>query len=116
MARTALTPITAPGSYGGTWTEITWTAADASNFNSFSLTGRELLLIYNSSADTGYDVTLTSVDDRYGRSENVGPTEVAFGDYMMFGPIALEGWQQTDGSFYLTAENAAIKFAVIRLP
>lgn len=116
MARTALTPITAPGAYGGAWTEISFTAADVANMNLFQLTGRELLLMYNSSADTAYWVTLTSVDDSFGRQEHITQVDIPFGDYMMFGPIAIPGWQQTDGAFYLAAENAAILFAVIRLP
>ncbi len=116
MARTAITKTTAPGAYGGAWEELTLAAADVENGNNFVLTGREILVMYNSSADTAYYVTLTSVDDRFGRSEDITQVDIPFGDYMIFGPIPLEGWQQTDGTFYVDAENAAILLGVIVLP
>lgn len=91
------------------------TAADTSNKNSFPLTGREVVIAHNTGA-SAYTVTITSVDDRYGRSEDISAESIAAGDIRVYGPgLALEGWQQTDGSLYLEANNAAVKFGVLRL-
>lgn len=112
MARQSLTPATMPGSYG-TWTVFTFAAADASNKEQFTLSPGDILIIFNSGA-TPRNVTLTSVADRLGRTKDVGPTAVAAGAYAVFGPIQLEGWQQTDGKFYLEAAHAEVKYAILR--
>jgi hypothetical protein len=112
MARTALTPIAAPGGYAAALTAITWTAADVANGNAFTLTGGEMILVNNTDA-ASHNVTLTSVNDPYGRSGTVTEA-VAAGVYKMFGPAKILGWQQSDGKFYLSADHAGVKFAIIR--
>jgi hypothetical protein len=112
MPRVTLTKTNAPGAYAGTSTAVTLTAADTTNKEQFSLTGRELLLIHNTGG-SAYTWTATSVDDRLGRSENVAAESIAAGAIRVFGPIALEGWQQTDGNIYIEASNAAVQFGVI---
>lgn len=116
MVRTAVTTTTAPGAYGGAWTELTLAAGDVANGNDFTLTGREILVMYNSSADTAYYVTLTSVAAAgTNRTGDITEVDIPFGEYHIFGPIGLDGWQQTDGKFYVNVENAAILLGVIRL-
>lgn len=116
MARGALTKTTAPGGYAGSWTAVTMNSGNATDGHYFALTGRELLVMTNTSTDTNYWVTLTSVDDPYGRSESITQVDIAFGATVVFGPIPLIGWQQTNGQFYVDVENAAIKIGVITLP
>lgn len=115
MARTALTKTTIPSPYAGAGVAITMTAADTSNQNSFPLTGREIVIAWNSGA-TSRTVTVTSVDDRYGRQENISAEAIAAGAIRVYGVgLALEGWQQTDGNLYLEASNAEVKFGVLKL-
>lgn len=120
MAATAL-PIVSPlGPYpalpvAATGADFVFTAADAVNGNSFASTGRELLLVNNSGASP-YTVTVASVADGLKRSGDITAYSVAAGLFSMFGPFSQPGWQQTDGTVHVTASNAAIKFAVVRLP
>lgn len=116
MARQTLPKTTAPGAYSGAWADVTWTAADSTDKEQFALTGRELVLIRNTSEDTPYYVTITSVDDPTGRSRHISQVDIPFGDTVAWGPTAVDGWRQTDGNLYLEAENAAIEYAVITLP
>lgn len=116
MPRQTLTKTTAPGAYSGAWTAVTFTAAIFADKEQFALTGRELLLIRNTSADTAYYVTITSVDDPTGRSRDITTIDIAFGATVVWGPTKVDGWKQTDGNLYLEAENTAIQYAVITLP
>ncbi len=116
MARTVLTKTTIPSPYAGAGVAVTMTAADTTNQNSFPLTGREIVIAWNSGASSR-TVTITSVDDRYGRSEHITAEAIAAGAIRVYGPgLALEGWQQTDGSLYLEANNAEVKFGILTLP
>lgn len=120
MTATAL-PIVSPlGSYpslpiAATGADFVFTAADASNGNSFVSTGRELLLVQNSGASP-YTVTISSVADNLQRTGDITTYSVGAGLFSMFGPFSQPGWKQTDGTVHVTASNAAIKFAVVRLP
>jgi hypothetical protein len=120
-ARTALTVQDIKGAFaaiavGGA--DITFAAADATSKNYFPCTGKEILIAYNSDEANPYTVTITSVDDEKGRSEDIAAYSLAAGDYAVFG-VGLtnaKGWKQTSGQIYLEASNEAVKFAVLRLP
>lgn len=115
MPRTALTVTTIPSPYGGAGVAVTMDAADTSNQNRVPLTGREIIIAQNTGG-APYTVTVTSVDDRYGRSEDISAESIAAGAIRVYGVgLALEGWQQTDGNLYLQASNAAVKFGVLKL-
>lgn len=110
------TPATiAPGAYGGVSNAVTLTAADTTNKNMFTMTGKDLLIIQNTGGSAA-TWTATSVADPYGRVGNIAAESIAAGAIRVFGPIPLEGWAQTDGKFYLEASANTVKFAVIRLP
>jgi hypothetical protein len=120
LAATALPIISPLGSYPAlplvaTSADFVYTAADASNGNSFVSTGRELVLV-NNSGGSAYTVTFTSVVDSVNRTGDITTYSVGAGLFSVFGPFAMNGWKQTDGTVHVTASNAAIKFAVIRLP
>lgn len=119
MARTNIT-VQSPGALlagapsAGALT-ATWTAADTSNNNMFDLTGKEVLLVQNTHASSAYTFTITSVADRNGRTGDITTYSLAAGETAVVGPIPTEGFQQTGtdkGKIYLTASNAAVKFAV----
>ena len=115
MPRIDIPVTTAPGGYSGASAAVTFTTADTVNFNQFSLTGREVVLIRNNGVGAA-TWTATSVDDRLGRREDITAESIAAGATRVFGPASAEGWRQTDGKFYLQASSADVSFAVIRLP
>ena len=120
MAATAL-PIVAPlGSYPAlpitaTGADFVFTAADSVNGNSFVSTGRELLLVHNTGG-SAYTVTVSSVADGLARTGDITAYSVGAGLFSMLGPFLQPGWQQSDGTVHVTASNAAVTLAVIRLP
>lgn len=97
--------------------DITLTAADVANGNSFQCTGKEILIVQNSGASP-YTVTVLSVADEKSRTGDHGPYTLAAGEFAVFteGLTMGLGWRQTNGLVYLAANNAAVKFCVIRLP
>jgi len=98
--------------------DFTLAAGDAVNGNSFVCTGKELLIVNNSDGALPYYVTISSVDDEKGRSEDITQYSLAAGDYAVFG-VGLtnsKGWKQTSGVINIAVENAAVLVAVLRLP
>lgn len=98
--------------------DFVWTAADVANGNSFACTGKELLLVRNSHATTAYTVTITSVADEKNRSEDISAYSLAAGDFAVFGVglTTAAGWRQTTNVINISGNNAAIEFAILRLP
>jgi len=115
MARTVLTVTNVPSPYAGASAAVTMSAGDTANKTSVRRTGREIV-IDPDPGGSSRTVTITSVDDRYGRSEDIAAESIAAGAIQVYGPgLALEGWQQTDGSLYLEANHAEVKFGILRL-
>ena len=118
MARTPLTKSTPLGSLPATLplvansADLTMTAADVGNGNSFVASGKDLVIVQNSHASTTYTVTVTSVA-KDGRTGDITTYSLAAGVIAVFGPLQTPGWRQTDGSVYLAGSNAAIKFGII---
>jgi hypothetical protein len=75
---------------------------------------RDILLAQNSDPTNPYTVTLTSASDSHKRTGDVTAYTLQAGDISVFGPFELEGWRQTDGYFYLEANNAAVKFGILK--
>jgi len=113
MARTALTAIALGGPLDYDGVGLTWTAADPTNKNQVTLTGREILLVRNDNVGT-QAVTITSVADPYGRTKDMTKT-VGIGGYHSFGPFTREGWS-TGGQLLIDAAAADVFFCVVRLP
>lgn len=115
MARVAVTKTPAPGSYAGTSTVLTMGNGSTGDGLYLALTGKEVLVIQNTNVGA-QTWTATSVANSYGRTEDITAESIAAGAIRIFGPVALEGWQQTNGQFYFTASSTDIKFGVIVLP
>ena len=119
MTRTALTPAQLLGSLSSAYTAGAATfnpvACDASNGNSVPVSGRDLLMLWNSGA-SGYTVTITSAPDYDGRTSDIAAYSLAQNDHVFFGPLLLDGWRQADGNIYLTSNSALLKVAVLRVP
>lgn len=115
----ALTPVTIIGPFaavGAGAADFTF-AAGSTDTDTFACTGRQILLAFNSGGSP-YTITITSVDDSFGRSEDITAYSLAAGDYAVFG-VGLTnqaGWKQTNGTIIVDVENAAVKWAVLTLP
>jgi hypothetical protein len=121
MAETAITiqSVTAPfAAVTAGSADFTFAAGDVANGNSFVCTGKEVLLAYNSDGANPYYVTISSVDDEKGRSEDITQYSLAAGDYAVFG-VGLtnsKGWKDTGGLINIAVENVAVQVAVLRIP
>ena len=115
--RVNLTAISAGMALPTATTSLTFTAADAANKNSLTMTGdsNDLLIVRNSGAGTRY-VTVTSVaDPRTGRTGDQ-TYYIGAGLSIILGPFPIDGWRQTsDGKLYFEGEHAEILFAHVRI-
>jgi hypothetical protein len=117
--RVSITPQTPKGPYPGTVNAgdlaLTFTAADATNFNQFAAVGNEILIVQNTDA-ASQTVTFTSRADNFGRSGDVGPYTLTTGTFAVFNfRNANQGWIQADGNVYFQASTTTVKFAVLRV-
>lgn len=116
MAETALTKTVALGSYQSDITTLTMIAADTVNQNSFIASGKDLVILHNTGA-AQRTVTITSVaDPSYGRSGDVSAVTIEIGEYCIFGPMKLPGWENTDGLILIESNHAEVKIGVVTLP
>lgn len=93
--------------------DFVWTTADNVNFDQFALTGRELILINNTSGGA-LTVTLTSAPDPQGRTADITTYSVGAGLYSAFWVGKIDGWNQA-GQFFMTSSAATMKYAIFRI-
>jgi hypothetical protein len=94
---------------------IAWQTATVGG-EKFVCTGREILLMRN---DAGSNtVTISSVDDPKGRSENLAAYAITGSEIAAWcgGLTNAKGWKQTNGTIIATASSTDVSFAVLRLP
>jgi hypothetical protein len=97
--------------------DITFAACTETDGDVFVCTGREILLFSNTNVGA-QTVTITSVDDEKGRSENITDYSLAAEDYAAFG-VGLtnsKGWKSSAGEIRITASSEDVLVAVLRLP
>lgn len=111
---TALTEQAINGPYDDALTAITWEAADVGSGNEFTLTGNEIILVRNTDA-SAHNVTLTSVADPFGRTGDISSESIAADEYKAFKATEIQGWRQSDGKFYLSADDTTVEFAILKL-
>lgn len=93
---------------------ITWTACDNVNGNSFTSTGREILLVNNTAGSSG-TFTVSSVPDSLGRSDtSLTAYSLAAAGYAAVQMKFTTGWLQSGGTINLSCSAATMKFAVIQ--
>ena len=119
MPRTAQ-PIIAPkGPFPGTIApldlDFIFTAADDVNLDDFVFTGRELILINNTTGGA-LTITLTSAPDPQGRTEDIAIYSVGAGLFSQFWAGSKIGWDQVGGKFFLEASAVGVEFAIVRIP
>lgn len=94
-------------------TAVSWQPADVANGNAFRVTGREVLLVYNS-GDTAANLTIASIQDPYRRERDISES-IPANAYYLYGPFSLEAWRQSDGNVYVNATSANVRFLLISL-
>ena len=122
MSQTALTPVTLKeNNYAVTAGDlnITLTAMDASNGNSFVATGQEILLFANTDTST-HTITITSTADTIGRTDSSLTTytvPVASGGTSGISIIQMKyltGWIGAGSVVTMSTSSALVKVAVLR--
>ena len=119
MATVALTVKECPGKYTipiANAADFTFAACDASLGNHYVANGREIVLAQNSDVSNPYTVTITSQADEYGRTGHITTYSLAAAEFGVFGPFPKSGWANGASQVLISGSNAAIKFAVIRIP
>lgn len=117
MARTPITPEILPVEFPLTEEVLGWTNADVANGNAFTWTGKEILLVWNSDGAVARNVTIQSVavNGRLDPKHNIAQS-IPFGEYRVYN-FRGQGWKQSaDGFVYVSGDNAAVRFVVLRLP
>lgn len=113
MPRTDLTKTTRPGSYDVDGAVLTMAAGDVANGNAFASSGNDLVICHNTNAGA-QSVTIQSVADERGREGDLTKS-IAAGAYHVFGPIATNGFRQTDGKIYVDVAHAEVFVGVVAL-
>jgi hypothetical protein len=93
--------------------DFVFTACDAVNFDEFTFTGRELLLVTSSGTLT---FTLESVADGQNRTGDITTYAMTIGEYAAFWFGSKPGWEQSGGKVFLKGSTTGISFAVVRIP
>lgn len=104
---------TGPTPYAAAAVEFLWTASTPAG-DTVALTGREILLVWNSGA-TPRTFTVNSQPDPYGREADIVAQSLAAGEFAVLGPIPLTGWANSTKQLELLSSHAEIKYAVITL-
>lgn len=119
MARKVIPVIIPKGPYPGTVAanalDFVFTTADSTNFDEFAFTGRELIVVRNSTAGA-LTFTLESSADPQGRLSDITAYSLAAGEFGVFWAGALPGWNQGSGLFFLRSSASTMDYAIIRIP
>lgn len=112
----SLTKTSMTGPTADSLDSLTFSAASGSG-DVFTHTGREILLVRNNSG-TDQTVTVTSVEDDLGRTEDISSETVSGDNQGTVKAIELtqrEGWTDTNGEVSVSASTTDIEYAVIQL-
>lgn len=114
--RVDLTPTIPPGLFTTDGVVVSMLSAANPDSNSVTMTGhgRNLLIAHNTGGSTR-NVSITSVADSHGRTGTVEDT-IDPGEIKIYGPLALEGWRQSNGKVHFGADHTDVEFGVINLP
>ena len=120
MARTAITKQTIITPFEAVTAgdlDITFAASDGTGGNSYTCTGKELLIAFNDGT-AALTMTIDSVDDEKGRQDDITTYSLAVGDYaaVSVGMTTSKGWQQSGGTINVDTSSADVLLAVLVLP
>ena len=118
MARKQIPIISPLGPYPGTVAanalDIVFTTADSVNFDQFNFTGRELIIVRNSTGGA-LTFTLESTADPQGRIADITAYSLAAGEFGCFWAGQLPGWNNA-GQFFLRSSASTMDYAIIKIP
>jgi hypothetical protein len=119
MPRKQIPVITPLGPYPGTVAanalDFVFTTADNTNFDQFNFTGRELILVRNSTGGA-LTFTLESVADDKGRTGDITAYSLSAGELACFWTgNGLVGWNNA-GQFFLRSSAATMDYAIFKIP
>jgi hypothetical protein len=115
MPRSDITRTAAPGSRASAGSALTFLTGDPANNHRIKATGREMLLVRNSSGTTAYPVTVLSTPDPNNRKGDITSQMIPANGFAIFGPWDIAGWSN-NGYIEVNITNAALLLAVIVLP
>jgi len=98
--------------------DVTFTAGDTDT-DTIATNGRDIILAWNTDGVNPYTVTISSVVDETNRTADITAYSLAAGDIAAFscGLTSSLGWKDAStGLITVDVENAAVKWAIIRLP
>jgi hypothetical protein len=114
MGRVNIAAVALPGPFEVTPATLTFTALDATNFNMTTVSGKLMIIFFNSGA-VSRDCIVTSVADERGRTGDK-TFALAAGAYKAVTVIGA-GWMQSSGAdkgkVYYQGAHAEVKVAVI---
>ena len=118
MARKQI-PVTIPfGPYPGTVVanqlDTVFTVADNVNFDQFVFTGRELIIVRNSTGGA-LTFTLESVADPQGRLSDITTYSLGAAEFALFWAGNMTGWNN-GGQFFLRSSAATMDYLIVRIP
>lgn len=96
--------------------DVTFTAGDPVDGDSFVHTGRELIIVRNVHVTDPFNLTVKASANRFRRTGTDIVYAIAAGVTSTFGPFPLEGWRQVDGKMWIDVEDASLEIGVLRLP
>lgn len=94
--------------------DFVFTTADSVNFDQFNFTGRELIIIRNSTAGA-LTVTLESAADPQSRTGDVTTYSIGVAEFAVFWVGNLVGWNNA-GQFFFRSSASTMDYAIIRIP
>lgn len=100
------------GPYNDAPLVVTQLAADVANKERAVFFAGIMVLAHNTEAVTARNVTISSVENAHGRTNNETRQMVA-GEIAIFGPYKADGWIN-DGELHFEADSANVKFAVLK--
>lgn len=113
----AVTPIGPyPVSVAANDLDVSWTAADEINNNTFASTGKEILLLRNVSSSTILGVTLISVADNLNRKNDIVDYQIGTNEFAAFKFSNTVGWKNTAGNVVIDSSSSEIEFLLIQFP
>lgn len=117
MARTALTPVALPSNWSTTPVSLNLVASDATNNNSVSLTGDQVLLVQNTDTVAhAFTVHSSGSGLADGRTGDIAAFSVPAGGIYVTQRFPIAGWIQSDGTLWIDTTSPLLKFAVLTLP
>lgn len=102
------TPVTIPHRFAEAGVAFTFAAAPTSPTAIDWMPG-DILIAFNSSADTAYTITIVSNPKSRRASTTITTESIAFGAYRVYPRFP----PQDDDEITISASNAAVKFAVL---